>query len=127
LTCPECGNVNRAKARFCEECGARLPLGVDARLPATLAGERYEVVSLLGEGARKRVFRARDTRLGREVAVGASRPGLRFVMHRRRAEAWCSSIPVRARMRAPAACTRIRETGRCIDSRAATDTSRRAR
>jgi class 3 adenylate cyclase len=38
-------------------------------LPASFAGGRYEVKSFLGEGGRKRVFLARDTRLDREVAV----------------------------------------------------------
>jgi class 3 adenylate cyclase/tetratricopeptide (TPR) repeat protein/tRNA A-37 threonylcarbamoyl transferase component Bud32 len=37
--------------------------------PSLLAGGRYELTSVLGEGARKRVYRATDTLLGREVAV----------------------------------------------------------
>ena len=38
-------------------------------LPTSLANGRYEVKSFLGEGGRKRVYLAHDTRLGRDVAV----------------------------------------------------------
>ena len=37
-------------------------------MPTTFADGRYVVVDSLGEGGRKRAYRARDTRLGREVA-----------------------------------------------------------
>lgn len=69
MICPTCGNANRAKARFCEECGALLAESPEVGIPTTLAGDRYHVIGLLGEGARKRVYHARDNRLGREVAV----------------------------------------------------------
>jgi hypothetical protein len=38
-------------------------------LPASFAGGRYAVESFLGEGARKRVYLAHDTRLDRDVAL----------------------------------------------------------
>jgi len=37
--------------------------------PTSLAGGRYQVDELVGEGARKRVYRAHDTRLDRTVAL----------------------------------------------------------
>ncbi len=40
-----------------------------APLPATLGGGRYRVKRFLGEGARKRVYLARDTSLDSEVAI----------------------------------------------------------
>jgi class 3 adenylate cyclase len=41
----------------------------DAAYPSGFAGGRYRVQALLGEGASKRVYLARDTRLERDVAV----------------------------------------------------------
>ncbi len=41
--------------------------------PRVLAG-RYEVLGLLGEGGMSQVFRGRDTKLGREVAIKIPRP-----------------------------------------------------
>jgi hypothetical protein len=38
-------------------------------LPASFAAGRYRVEHFLGEGGRKRVYLARDTRLDRDVAV----------------------------------------------------------
>ena len=68
--CPACGRQNRVAARFCDSCGATL---ADARPPesppATFAEGRYEVIRFLGEGARKRVFLACDTKLDREIAL----------------------------------------------------------
>ena len=38
-------------------------------MPESIAGGRYQVRRFLGEGAKKRVYLAFDTRLDREVAV----------------------------------------------------------
>ena len=46
---------------------------LDAR-PAPSAG-RYELGPLIGQGGMGRVFRARDTRLSRDVAIKVLRPG----------------------------------------------------
>jgi len=67
--------------RFCDECGntletvpaPRVRSPAEEREPRTLADGRYELLRLLGEGARKRVYLANDTRLGREVAAALLR------------------------------------------------------
>ena len=71
--CPSCHAPNREGARFCDACGATLAGSSPPRQPQpeTFADGRYEVLRFLGEGARKRVFLARDNRLDREVAVAA--------------------------------------------------------
>lgn len=70
MKCPACGHENRAGARFCESCGATLAVAVDpVAAPSTLAGGRYEIKGFIGEGARKRVHHAYDSRLDREVAL----------------------------------------------------------
>src|SRR3989304_6329956 len=40
-------------------------------LPASFAGGRYQVQRFLGEGGRKRVYLAHDTKLDRDVAIAA--------------------------------------------------------
>jgi len=83
MLCPSCGNQNRAEARFCDSCGARLttskpepaPAATAAEAPKTVA-ERYAIESFLGEGGRRRVYRARDTGAAdREVAVAVFETG----------------------------------------------------
>ena len=79
IVCASCGKRNDPGQRFCHECGAAVqpparstasdPPGRD--LPKAFARGRYEVVRFLGEGGRKRVYLAQDTRLQREVAVSA--------------------------------------------------------
>jgi len=91
VNCSACGHENREGSRFCEECGApfavrcarcdtELPgkakfcpecgaarAGAPAEAPAprapiSFASGRYRVKRLLGEGAKKRVYLARDER-----------------------------------------------------------------
>ena len=79
MRCPACGNENREGARFCDSCGAELASApapeqpvleaLPDHVPVELAGGRYRVKSFLGEGARKRVYLADDSREGCEVAV----------------------------------------------------------
>src|SRR5688572_19609323 len=71
--CPACGTKNNAEASFCRGCGNELAAsGASAptpSLPASFGGGRYVVQRLLGEGARKLVYLAKDTLLDRGVAV----------------------------------------------------------
>src|SRR6266508_3391356 len=77
IACPNCGSRNLPDSAFCNECGQRLAdapglqaptATIAASPPKAFVGGRYEVKQLLGEGARKRVYLAHDTRLGRNVA-----------------------------------------------------------
>ena len=73
--CSSCGAGNRAEARFCDACGTPLakapsvsePAAPSA--PAAIANGRYEILRLLGEGGKKRVYLARDNLLERDVAL----------------------------------------------------------
>ena len=77
VACHACGRKNTPELNFCPGCGVARSAGVAAIRSATsealsttlLANGRYEIKSLLGEGARQRVYRAHDSRLGREVAI----------------------------------------------------------
>src|SRR5438093_911405 len=83
--CRSCGAELRPGARFCDSCGtssssaappapasqpvSRAPTPQPAvNLPASFASGRYEVKGFLGEGARKRVYLAHDSKLDRDVA-----------------------------------------------------------
>jgi hypothetical protein len=77
--CPACGAPREAVEKFCGDCGASLSAGpaigpqvanaVPPEIPRSLAAGRYRVERFLGEGAKKRVYLAHDTRLDREVAI----------------------------------------------------------
>jgi len=70
VTCPACGAANPAGQRFCNSCAASLaPPPAGPVLPSGFGNGRYRVERFLGEGARKRVYLAHDTRLDRPVAV----------------------------------------------------------
>lgn len=97
MRCGTCGGDNREGARFCDTCGAALggstssvggrrPETPSVPLPETLGGGRYRVTGVLGEGARKWVYRAVDARLEREVAVAVVKTGALDDETRRRIE-----------------------------------------
>ncbi len=80
MVCPSCQHENPAAARFCMSCGNALapradaaPVAATPPLPSTLGAGRYTVKRFLGEGARKRVYLAHDTRLDTDVAVAVIR------------------------------------------------------
>jgi len=72
--CAHCGHQLEPGGRFCPACGHAVEAeGAASRggpaLPRTFAAGRYQVQRLLGEGSKKRVFLAHDTRLDRDVAI----------------------------------------------------------
>jgi len=76
--CPSCGKANVAEAAFCISCGTKLSRTSQGAatptpqpspaLPASFAGGRYVVKGFLGEGGRKKVYLAHDSKLDRDVA-----------------------------------------------------------
>src|SRR3990172_2686577 len=79
LVCVDCGSPTAGGSRFCNECGrslaetappTRTPTPVPSpALPSCFASGRYQVKRFLGEGGRKRVYLAHDTKLDRDVAI----------------------------------------------------------
>src|SRR3989442_10322559 len=96
--CAACGHENTRSSKFCSECAAPLapatPHPVSSAptptpapssapspaLPSSFADGRYTVKGFLGEGGRKRVYLAHDTKLDRDVAVAVIKTeGLDFI------------------------------------------------
>jgi len=80
LSCVGCGKELPSGASFCDSCGQAVgappsehtptPTPAPSRaLPASFDGGRYQVQRFLGEGGRKRVYLAHDTKLDRDVAI----------------------------------------------------------
>jgi len=73
--CQRCGRTNPRDLKFCRGCGVRLEAAAPAvgsrsvSFPGALGGGRYRIERFLGEGGRKRVFLAQDSRLDRPVAI----------------------------------------------------------
>lgn len=67
--CASCGRPNPVGLKFCRGCGTALGSEGEPRSVPSVGSDRYEIAELLGEGARKRVFRAHDALLDRDVAL----------------------------------------------------------
>ncbi len=83
MNCPQCSTVNADYAESGSHCGSLISGSTDtAQLTDTTAlsagsdfGTRYRIVSLLGQGAMGRVYKAFDKDLERAVAIKVVRPG----------------------------------------------------
>ncbi len=74
VRCASCGREGRDDAQFCDRCGAELAVvPASGAPPEHFAEGRYRVRSVVGEGLRKIVYLARDTRLDRDVALAVLR------------------------------------------------------
>jgi len=89
MTCPTCGNQNADQARFCNNCGATLPVApadadtvtsppedsptLDLTTHDHLSGReidgRYRIENLIGVGGMGSVYRATRVLIGDEVAI----------------------------------------------------------
>ena len=80
VTCSRCGFTNAPGVKLCHGCGAllgeaspSLPAPTPQPSPdltASFADGRYQVKRFIGEGGRKRVHLAPDTKLDRDVRIG---------------------------------------------------------
>ena len=84
MNCPQCSTVNPDYAESCSHCGSLIS-GVTETVQVTDTsalsagsdfGTRYRIVSLLGQGAMGRVYKAFDKDLDRVVAIKVVRPGM---------------------------------------------------
>lgn len=84
MNCPQCSTVNPDYAESCSHCGSLISGSTDTvQVADTTAlsagsdfGTRYRIVSLLGQGAMGRVYKAFDKDLERAVAIKVVRPGM---------------------------------------------------
>src|SRR5205823_2850546 len=69
--CEKCGLANPPAARFCQYCAAPLPVThITGSLPEqTLLGDRYQLLSRIGQGGMGAVYKATDTRLADRVVA----------------------------------------------------------
>ena len=79
ITCPNCNATHPPGSKFCNKCGHDLTQSAPAKsatpetsptkIPTAFADGRYEVKEFLGEGGKKKVYKAYDTLLDRDIAL----------------------------------------------------------
>ncbi|HEU5174952.1 MAG TPA: serine/threonine-protein kinase [Gemmatimonadaceae bacterium] len=75
--CPHCGTEYETDARFCPKDGAALrPTGGTDPLIGHTLGDRYHILSLVGEGGMGRIYLAEHVRMNRQCAVKIMRSTL---------------------------------------------------
>jgi serine/threonine-protein kinase len=85
MKCPHCSTANPDYAESCSHCGTAIGLSdletIQVADPVALSsgsdfGPRYRILSLVGQGAMGRVYRAHDKDLDRIVAIKVVRKGM---------------------------------------------------